>query len=190
MTQRSMSASMLTEIAKTKNEPFHLFEFEWDSATVRFTDAGMDLTWSANTYTNAANVLGFSNIDENLSMDVSEISLVLTGISSTVIAYFLTENFIDRPCRIYKGFLDTSGVIVSDPVLIFSGRLDSPSMEEDPASGTATITCSAADHFIDFDTTNGRKTNPTEQKAYFPGDKGFDFVHTLQDKVIQWGKPT
>lgn len=190
MTQRSMSANMLAEIAKSQNQPFHLFEFVWDSATYRFTDAGMDLTWNSNTYTNSGNVLGFGNVEENLQMDIAEVALVLTGVNSAIISIFLNENFIDRPCRIYKGFLNSSGAIIVDPVLIFSGRLDSPSFEEDPTEGTTSVTCNAADHFVDFDTKNGRRTNPTEQKTLFPGDKGFDFVHSLQDKVIQWGKQT
>lgn len=188
MTQRDMTASMITEVAKQKNEPFHLYDFYFDSGTIYLTDAGMNLTWSSNTYTNAGKALGFDAIEESVEVEVTEIQIHLTGVASDIISTVLTEDFIDRRVIVRKGFLNSSGAIIADPVVIFDGRMDGPSLSEDPLAGTADIVVPAANHFVDFETTNGRRTNSTEQKKLFSTDKGFDFVPSLTDKVIRWGR--
>lgn len=188
MTQRSMSASMLTEIALSKNSPFHLYELYFDSGTSRFTDAGLDVTWSGNTYVNSGQVIGFEPIEENVSFNVTYVDIHLSGVPSAIISSFLNEQLLDRRAVIRKGFFNSNMAIIADPIIIFEGRMDSANLSEDPVSGTANIVITAASHFVDFEATNGRRTNATEQKALFSGDKAFDFIPSLAHKVLLWGK--
>ena len=45
MADRGMSAAVLTEVAKSQNEPFHLVEIYFTSGTAYLTDAFKDITW-------------------------------------------------------------------------------------------------------------------------------------------------
>lgn len=84
-------------------------------------------------------------------------------------------------------FRDYSENLVSDPIKIFDGTMDAPSIADDPASGTMAVQLAASSHFADFDRRPGRHTNHQEQQAHFPGDRFFEWVGRL-DRDIVWGR--
>ena len=76
---------------------------------------------------------------------------------------FLTGGYLDRTVQIYKAFLDSNDALVSDPLLIFDGRLNNPVIKEDVEAGTSTIAVQASSLFVDFDRINTRFTNNESQ---------------------------
>ena len=101
---------------------------------------------------------------------------------------FLTDEYLDRQVQIYKAFLDSNEAIVSDPLLIFSGRINNPVIKEDVEAGTSTVAVQASSLFVDFDKINARFTNNESQQSFFDGDTGFRFssviVKELTDQEI------
>lgn len=79
--------------------------------------------------------------------------------------------------------------VVVDPIAIFDGRCDQPSITEDPESGKCVVTIDAASHWVDFERIPGRHTNDSEQQLWFPGDRFFEHVHAQAREVI-WGRPS
>lgn len=187
MTQRNASASVLAEIDAATSAPFHLFQVVWDSGTIYLTDAASEITWGGNTYTALGHMLGFGNVEESVSLQATGVDLVMSGVPTSLVSSFLSENFIDRRVRIYKGFFNSSGAVITDPILIFSGLMDSPDFAEALEDNSTVITIPAYSQWAEFDKTNGRKTNSNSQSLHFTGDRGFNFVPGLKDKVITWG---
>lgn len=74
-----------------------------------------------------------------------------------------------------------------DPANIFSGRIDSFKVSENPRSGTSTLEWKASSHFADFDRVNGRFTNNESQQIHFPGDRFFEFAYR-DPTQITWGR--
>ncbi len=182
---RGASVSVVSELGAAANEPCHLFELHLDDQVVRTTDAYRNIAWDGNTYIGAGGLLAFDGIEESAALQVSTARIQLTGVLQDTIALLLTHTYIDRRVVIYTAFLSGSGVVV-DPVALFDGRADSPIIEEDPESGKCTVTLAAAQHWIDFERRPGRHTNDAEQQIWFSGDKGFEFVSSL-NKQIKWG---
>jgi len=77
--------------------------------------------------------------------------------------------------------------IISDPVLIFEGRMDEPGIEENPEDGSCVVTVSATNIWVDFERKAGRHTNHEEQQIFFPGDLGFQYASEIV-KDITWGR--
>ena len=76
-----MSAGMLAEVAKSLVRPVYLLELEFDSGTVRYTDAAMNITWGGHTYDRTAGLLSFSGVSETGDLLVNQILFLLLAVS-------------------------------------------------------------------------------------------------------------
>lgn len=76
--------------------------------------------------------------------------------------------------------------LVSDPVLLFGGRLDVPSWTRGEA--TANLQVAYESRLIDL--LNPRELRYTHEshQLFFPGDRCFEYVTSIQDKVPSWGQ--
>jgi hypothetical protein len=186
MSSRGASVDVLAEIAASSNKPFHLFEVRLSGGTTYATDAFKNVIWNGNTYYALGTLVTFSGVEETVDLNVTTASVTLSGVDQTMVANLLTYKYIDRQLIIYKAFFNASDSVIVNPISIFNGRCDSPSIMENPDDGTCSITLTASAHFIDFERRPGRHTNHAEQQLWFPGDKGFEYVSQL-NKQIMWG---
>lgn len=187
MADRNATEAVIAELGKSKNQPFHLVEVGFDSTPVYATDAWRNITWNGHTYTALGHFMSFSDIEETSELQVANLTAQLSGVDQSLISAVLTENYIDRPLKIYKGFLNDSMQVIADPILIFEGRMDSPVIEENPDDGTCTVAVTATNAWVDFERLSGRHTNHEEQQLFFPGDKGFEFASEVMKEIL-WGR--
>jgi len=180
MANRDMDAATQAEIAKNNITGFELLEIELDDGTHRFTNGPWDTTYDGNTYQALGNFLGFSDVQENTQMQIAELTITLTGLRQADFGYFVNTDFIDRQVRIYRQ-LYRDGIIGT--FKIFEGRFSSAACEDD--GEILTVGGTAANQFVDFERTSGRRTNDDEQQFYYPGDKFFEFSKEVL-KEISW----
>ncbi len=184
---RGSSSAFQTEVAKGQNRPIHLAEVYFDDETVYMTDSFKNITFNSNEYIAVGHFMGFSDIEEAAEVMVSSVTLSLSGIDQAWISRVLNKAYIDRTIKIYTAFLDDAMALVIDPVLIFEGRMDTPSISEDPDSGKSSVSVSATNSWVDFSRKTGRHTNHEEQQIHFAGDKGFEFASEIVSD-IKWGQ--
>ena len=146
------------------------------------------VVYDSNTYLAVGHLMGISDIEEAAEVIVSSVTLSLSGIDQVWISNVLQEDYIDRTVKIYTAFMDESWALVVDPVLIFEGRMDQPSIEEDPDAGTSSVSVSVTNAWVDFSRKTGRHTNHEEQTLHFAGDKGFEFASEVTPDIV-WGRP-
>lgn len=188
MADRGMSGAMIAEVAKAEVRPCYLLELAFDSGSMFLTDAAIDITYLGNVYERTAGLLSFSGLSETGDLLVNQITMELAAAdTSLAMAKILTDDFLDRPCRIFLALLNASAGVISSPVKIFEGRMDAPSIVEDPESGSSVVSVRGTPAWVDFGRRPGRHTNDEEQQFYFPGDKGFEFVSQIP-KQIKWGR--
>ena len=186
---RGSTSAFQTEIVKDQNQPCHLIAVELTSGTVYLTDAFKDIIFEGDTYQAVGTYLGVSEIEESANLIVSSMVLSLSNIDQTWIAALLSEDYIDRTIKVYLGFLDSVYDLLSDPILVFEGRIDQPLIDEDPDAGTSTIAIKVTNAWVDFQRITGRHANHEEQQIHYSGDKGFEFAsEVVQD--LRWGQPT
>jgi hypothetical protein len=181
---RSLTTAVKNELATNQLNPVNLI-FLNIAGGQRFTDHYKDITYDANTYTASSLFLGLSNVSESPDVSVDSITLAFTGADQAIISLLLNNTYMEKEAEVYKGFLNSSQQLISDPFLLFKGRIESFALEEDSTSSTLSI--SIASHWSDFERIQGRKTNTNSQQIHFAGDVGFDFAsQTVQD--IKWGR--
>ena len=170
MANRSSTAAFQTEIVKDQNQPIHLVEIHFDSptGTQYLTDAFISITYDSNTYSPLGYFLTFSNIDETSQLQVNGIYLNISGVDQTYISHVLDEDFVDRKVIIRKAFLSTTDdSLIADPIIIFQGNTNSPSISEAQDEGLCTVSIEVANQFVDFEKTGGRYTNSESQKMFY-----------------------
>jgi len=183
---RDLTAGLVSEVTAALLRPIMLFEFFFDSSTLRFWTGLGDLSYGGDTYAGAGQVIGISDYQEQQNLEARGITFTVSGISSSVLALALAEPYQGRVCNLYFAAMTDAGALVADPYLIFSGFMDV--MEIVESGETSVISVSAENKMIILTRPKVRRYTPEDQRQRYPGDKGLDFVPTLQDKEIVWKK--
>jgi len=186
MTDRSMTAAVGAEFQKEGLTPILLGAFDYGSGIVRGWTGIGDLVWGGSTYTGVGHFLNVSTIGETMDIRAEGVQFQLTGIPQSMLALVLGEHYQGRPAKCWIGCLDTSGQIIPDPVLVLDGRMDTVEIHE--GADTGTITQHVESELIDLRRPRTTRYTDAEQKARYPGDRGLEFIESLQDKQIMWGR--
>lgn len=188
---RGTTVAYQTEVAAAQSQPIYLVSIAFDSptGTIYLTNCGRQVVYGGNTYLSTGHLLGVGDLEEAAGLGQQSLQLSLSGVGQTYLALLLTENYLGRVVTVYKAFLDSSGAVVSDPLLHFRGTCDEPVISEDPDGGTCVIALQAVNGG-NKGRRIGRCTNTEDQRVWFPLDHGFDFVPLLQGEQIPWGRRT
>lgn len=189
MANRSLTSAALAETVKSGADiiyPVFASKLEFGSGAVRLWEGIGELTLDSEVYLGASDLVGLSEIVETDRVEAAGIKVTLSGIPSALIATALTENYQERPARIWLSFLTAAGSVVADPITIFAGRMDVMAIRE--GGDTSTIELSIESYLIDGDRPRLRQWTPEDQKLDFPSDTGFRMVASLQDAQVLWGK--
>lgn len=157
----------------------------YDIQVTAAQSSSMGLPAGVQKFLAVGNFIQFSSIEESADFQITSMTISLAGMRSSDLALFLSNQYIDQPVKVWRVWFDTSGQLVGDPVLIFSGNIDKPVVSDDPDGGV-TIGCSASSQWITYSRTAGRHTNNDEQQFYYPGDTIFKFAADAI-KDLKWG---
>lgn len=181
---RTLTTAVKNELETDSLQPVNLVYINVGSG-YRFTDHYKDITYDGNTYTASSLFTKLTSVTESAEVEVSNITLSFSGADQTIISLFLSNAYMEKEAEVYKALLDTSENVISDPFLLFKGRIESFSIDESINQSNANIV--VASHWSDFSKIEGRKTNTGSQQLHFANDVGFEFAsQTVQD--IKWGR--
>jgi hypothetical protein len=166
---RSLTAGALAQIAATELQPILLFQAEFASGTIYIWNGIGDISWNSQT----------------TEVKAAGASISISGIPSALVSTALSDVRQNKPGKLYLGFL-ASGSIVSDPYLVFSGRLDVVHLDEGAEGSTVSLQYES--RLIDLSRPRVFRYTPEDQKREFAGDLGMDFVPSLQDAKVTWGR--
>lgn len=176
---RGLTTAMSTEVAKKVKAPIIFFEGEFTSGTIYVWSGRGSRTWNGHTWTGVGDLASISQIEESGGLEANGIVVALNGLKGSLVAKALTEVQHSKKGTVYFGFLDAAGAIVVDPVIWFSGRLDTCVLRRDRNGATIAITYES--RAMDSQTRERRFTHE-DQQIDFPGDLGFQFVNGIQDQ--------
>jgi len=185
---RTLTTAVKNELLTGQIRPIHLIEIGF-STPVYLTDCGFDLTSSisgtSRTYTASPFLVAGSSFEEQVDITKTSLSLSLSGADQTFISTVLNENIVNDTVDIYRGLLNSSNAIISDPILLYSGNIDTFEISE--TTNKSNVKLIIVSHWADFDKKSGRKTNNASQQRFFSTDVGMDYSsETVLD--IKWGR--
>jgi hypothetical protein len=181
---RNLTTAVQNELAASELQPFFAIKLAFDSGDVRVWTGYNDITVASETYIGGGQLLSISPIEETVEIAARGVNLALNGINSSLVSVALTESYQGRSAKVYLGVI-SSGAVVSDPYLVFDGRMDVMTIED--AGDTANISLSAESRLIDLERARVRRYTNNDQQNQFAGDTSLRFVADLQDKEIAWG---
>lgn len=184
---RDLTAGMEAAISGNRLRRIRFVEMEFESGTLRLCTAGHDLTWDGKLWTGAGHLLSVSPVRETRDIVASETVITLTGVKLANMSLALTEARQNKPGRIWEGARDeVTGAIIADPKLAFAGRLDVVDIDEQAQSSTISVTYES--RLADLLRPRERRYTLLDHRIEYPGDRGFGYVPSLQDKAIVWGQ--
>ena len=193
---RALTTSTITNINANTVYPFFAVELKFDDDPERSGDQTLRMWTGLGTLTLAdntewfgtGNLLNISSVEETSEIAARGADITLTAIPSEVLSLALSEPYQGRECNIYFGTFDNGDQTTAPTNFneIFSGYMDQMNISEDV--DTTTIELKVENKLIDLERARVARFTSGYQKSKFPNDKGLDFVESLQDKKINWGK--
>ena len=204
---RDLSTNTLENIEGDVVYPFFAIELNFDSETLRmWTGQGTLVLEDGTQWIGTGQLLDISAIEETAEMAVRGATITLSGIPSEILSLALSEPYQGRVCNIYFGtftqgsILQESGsyILLQDggKILLqesptgfnqlFSGYMDQMNIQD--AADTATIELKVENKLVDLERARVARFTSGYQKSVYPNDKGLDFVESLQDREIFWGR--
>jgi len=159
----------------------------FDSGPVCLWTGFGDIDYARSTYHGTGNLGAITPIEETTQLRANGMQIALSGIPSANISLALAEPFRGRRCDIYLACVDsTTCALIADPVRIFSGKMDTMTIND--GAENATIAINVENMLIDLDRSRNLVYTDECQRSLYPGDKGFQFVAPLANKVFTWGR--
>tara|TARA_Y100000004_G_scaffold194440_1_gene259022 strand:- start:479 stop:1054 length:576 start_codon:yes stop_codon:yes gene_type:complete len=185
---RTIGTNFRNQIESSRIRPFYAVEIAFKSGTIRTWTGFGSITISSETYIGTGNLLNISNVNETADVRATGIKITLSGIDSSLLSSSLNQDAENGTIKLFFGVLETSSnaqSVVDTPYLLFSGFLDTISVQED--GGKSIITVSGESKLITLERGANRRYTDQDQKNLFAGDRGLEFIDSLQDKQLFWG---
>jgi hypothetical protein len=140
------------------------------------------------TYVGLGDLLKIGQIREATDLSANGTTVTLTGVKSSLIAVARDEDYQGKIATIKLGAMDELSNVITNPVQLFSGFMDVMVISDSGESST--INVSIENKLIAFDRAYVRRFTDGDQKIDYPSDKGFEFVTSIQELEIIWGRPS
>lgn len=181
---RDLTAGFEAEVIARALRPVLFYEGEFASGTLRLWSGVGSISWSGNNWVGAGNLLSVSEIDETTEIRAAGTTVSLSGLNPSIISAALGQARQGLPGRVWIGALAADGSIIADPFMAFEGRLDVPEISR--SADACTVSISYESRLIDLERPRERRITHEDQQIDYPGDRGREYVASLQDKVVIW----
>jgi hypothetical protein len=187
MATRDLTSALLNALDDAVVYPFFAVDLMFDdnatsSPIYMWTGIGT-VSIGGKDYVGLGELLSIATIEESGDIGAKGANLTISGIpAATNIALALTEPYQGRVARIYFGVMGETASYSE----IFSGFMDQMNINEGPETSSIEITIE--NKLIDLERARNARFTSAYQKSIYPNDKGLEFVESLQDKEIVWGR--
>ena len=183
---RGVTNALNTQLTSASLRPFFAVNLDFSGGAFKSWTGFGNITFDSTTFVGSGEVLNISNIAESSGVQANGIVIGLNGLDSTLVSASLQDNYQGRSATIYIGTLTEAGAVVADPYKVFVGRMDTMSIIDDGERANIAISCES--RLIDLNRNRVRRYTNEDQKAEFSTDVGLEFVSSLQEKSIRWGR--
>ena len=183
---RSLTTGMQSAVIADLVRPITLVQCAFDSGNLNLWSGIGELTVDSVDYVGAGSLLSIGEIAETSELSANGITVTLSGVTSPLLSKARDEDYQGRELKVLLGAMDASNGVITSPVVIFSGFMDT--MVINDSSETATIQVAVENRLIEFERTRVRRYTAEDQKIDYPNDKGHEFVAEMAEKEIVWGR--
>ena len=183
--REDIPAAVASRLANDEQKIAFGVSLEFDSGTLNLWSGIGNFTGSDGlTYTGAGELLNIENVDEDKELSSTNMTIGISGLSENIVTYATTEDYQNRPMTIKMFFFhpDTDDEIGN--VILFKGRMDTLTVVD---GDSFSVVISAENKLIDLTRPKNLFYTAETQNFLYSGDKGLEFVASIQNKAIVWG---
>jgi hypothetical protein len=180
------TTDFIAALASTNVRPAIFVAADFVDGTVYVWSGLGPIDWNGQTWTGIGSLGSVSTIEEGANVQARGATLTLSGLDPAILAKVMTQYKVTAPVTIWLGLRDTSGALIPDPIISFRGRMDQPTLTVNGPSASLNINCE--NRLIDMNVSVESRYNDQDQKRTYPDDRGFEFVESLQNVVLWWGR--
>lgn len=184
---RNLSTEMQAVSTAEVVRPIIFVECEFDSGDINLWNGVGSLSYVGKNYIGAGNLLAVEPVSESTDLRANGTSVTLSGLNNTLVGLAKDEDYQGRALTVKLGAMDENNDVIADPVIMFSGFMDTMMLTESGESSTITI--DVENKLIQMDRARVRRFTDNDQRIDHPNDDGFSFVTKIQDREIKWGVP-
>ena len=184
---RNLSTEMQAVSTAEVVRPIMFVECEFDSGDINLWNGVGSLSYGGKNYIGAGNLLAVEPVSESTDLRANGTSVTLSGLNNTLVGLAKDEDYQGRALTVKLGAMDENNDVIADPVIMFSGFMDTMMLTESGESSTITI--DVENKLIQMDRARVRRFTDNDQRIDYPNDDGFSFVTKIQDREINWGVP-
>lgn len=188
---RDLTAGIRIELtAATIKQPVFFIEADLRTQMLRLCSV-VGLTpwrgylWNGPSGSGDGAILNIDVITETASLEATGLRFTFSNLPSDLLAACLDEIRVGKKVRLWMGFLNSTGVLIADPIESFSGRLDMAESEE--SGETSTLIVTVESEMIRLQTPMLRLLTLEDQKIDFPTDTGFQYMDSIKNWKGKWG---
>lgn len=186
MARDDLSAGMVTAIERDTADACHLISAAFGGGVLYFSTGSVDISWDGHTWVAIGGNLRVEAVSEAMTLSAQGVRVHLDGVDQTVISALLSENYVGRACEVYLLHNASTGGIVADPYLMFSGLLNSP-FEVRMTGNTCTVSTRFVSPLTRFKERRGIKATVISHQQHFNGDTFFRHIKGIANREIWWG---
>lgn len=166
--------------------PAIFVEVHFTTGAVYVWTGATSTSWGGKTWTGVGQFGGVSTVEEGTNVQARGVTLTLSGFDPTLLTDVLSGYRQGLPAIIYFGIFDAAGTVIPNPITTWSGRTDQPTISVSGEMASISINCE--NRLLDMNIEQSFRYNDQTQKLFYPGDRGFEFVNSIQDVTIYWGR--
>lgn len=182
---RNISAPMLAGITSNYIQPALMADLTFRSGTQYVWTGPTTLAWNGNQYLGIGSLGTIGSITEGTEVRADGTTVSLSGIDPALLSASLTDIQLGAPAIIRFALVDSSMQIIGTPYIIFSGKVDKPTIT--PGTDTFTISLALESPLTNLQRANMRRYTSADQRVYYPDDTAFSWVELLNDIALRWG---
>ena len=165
---------------------------------LNFSDYHKSYTLNGITYNGLGQLVNIINTTNSLRASAKEFSVTISGIPSANIPEILNTKIKGSSLKVTRVFFDpVTGELLNstnNPSIKFTGIVTNYDIEDDLKEGSSKGTISIillATSSIDLlnNKITGRRTNPLDQKQFYPNDLSMDRVFLIANSNFNFGAP-
>lgn len=189
-------ATTISELSGNHINHALLIRITIDDTIYRLATTYKAVTYNSESYQALGHLITISEITDELKGSNADINLTISGIPTepSYISLILGANIKGSRVEIYRAFLNPSSMNLQSAYLRYKGYVRNYSMTDtqdqfsQDATTTVVLSCASINNILE-NTISGRRTNPVDQKYWFPSDVSMDRVPTLHNTQFDFGKP-
>lgn len=186
----ALNASLDAALKSAAPTVFCALQIELPGHTIRVLDGAGAISFGGNTFTGSDATYGVlsavESIAEEVGTEAPRVRFVFLPTSNTAMAGITAPQVQGSPVRLWYGAVNPqTGLVIGEPELLFLGELDEAELSGGMNSRTLTFDVASAWDLL-FDQNEGARMNDAFWQWLYPGDRGFQYVTGVQQKVY-WG---